>query len=100
MNAEIIKEDEGFCLDREIKEMKLKKDLQFLKERFFKSDAALGRMLGVTGKVMGDWLKRNYKMHDSTYNHVLERVNLIKRAIKEVDKYDPEEFFFDKEKEE
>ena len=38
-------------------------------------------------------------MHDRTYNHVLVRVNLIKRAIKEVDKYDPEKFFFDKEKE-
>ena len=100
MGADIIKEDDGFCLDREIKEMKLKKDLQFLKERFFKSDAALGRMLGVTGKVMGDWLKRNHKMHDRTYNHVLVRVNLIKKAIKEVDKYDPEEFFFDKEKKE
>ena len=57
-------------------------------------------MLGVTGKVMGDWLKRNYKMHDRTYNHVLVRVHLIKRVLKEVDKYDPEEFFFDKEKEE
>ena len=52
----MIKEDDSFCLDREIKEMKLKKDLQFSKEKFFKSDAALGRMLGVTGKVMGDWL--------------------------------------------
>ena len=100
MIKSMIKEDDSFCLDREIKEMKLKKDLQFLKERFFKSDAALGRMLGVTGKVMGDWLKRNYKMHDRTYNHVLVRVNLIKKAIKEVDKYDPEEFFFDKEKKE
>ena len=95
MGADIIKEDDSFCLDREIKEMKLKKDLQFLKERFFKSDAALGRMLGVTGKVMGDWLKRNHKKHDRTYNHVLVRVNLIKRAIKEVDNYDPEEFFIE-----
>ena len=93
----IFKHNDCSSLDRQIKEMKLKKDLHFLKERFFKSDAALGRMFDVSGKVIGDWLERNYKMHDRTFNHVLKRLHLIKKLLKDVDNYDPEKFFFDDE---
>lgn len=73
--------------EREIEELRLRKDILFLKERYFKSVAGTARVLGVVPKVLRDFLK-GCRMHDARYVEVLARLNVVQRLCKEADKYD------------
>ena len=77
---------------REIEEMIIRKDILFLKERYFKSVAGTARVFGVVPKVLGDFLKGN-RMHDARYVEVLARLPEVQRLCKEADEYDAEKNF-------
>jgi hypothetical protein len=87
--------------DKVIAEMKLRKDILFLKEKYFKSYVRTAQALGVVPKVLRDFLK-GAQMHDARFVQVLARLTKVQKLCKEADKYDAAKNFenldFDKNK--
>jgi len=78
--------------EREIEEMIIRKDILFLKERYFKSVAGTARVFGIVPKVLGDFLKGN-RMHDARYVEVRARLRKVQRLCKIADAYNAEKNF-------
>ena len=77
---------------REILEMLIRKDIQFLKKRYFKSYVRTAKVLGVDLIVLADFLKGN-RMHDASYVEVLARLSVLQRLCVEAVEYDPAKNF-------
>ena len=92
MKKEIQKSTKLKPSDKVIKEMKLRKDILFLKERYFKSYVRTAEVLGVVPKVLRDFLK-GAQMHDERFVKVLARFTEVQRLCKEADEYDAEKNF-------
>jgi len=76
-----------------ILEMRLKKDLIFLRDNIFRTNAGLAEALGVTAKSLRDWIDLDLKMQDKSFHHVYREVVKIKEWIREVEEYEPEKYF-------
>ena len=70
--------------------MRLKKDLIFLRDNIFRTNAGLAEALGVTAKSLRDWIDLDLKMQDKSFHHVFREVEKIKEWIREVEEYEPE----------
>ena len=73
--------------------MRLKKDLIFLRDNIFRTNAGLAEALGVTAKSLRDWIDLDLKMQDKSFHHVFREVVKIKEWIREVEEYEPEKYF-------
>ena len=73
--------------------MRLKKDLIFLRDNIFRTNAGLAEALGVTAKSLRDWIDLDLKMQDKSFHHVFNEVLKIKKWVREVEEYEPEKYF-------
>lgn len=76
-----------------ILEMRLKKDLIFLRDNIFRTNVGLAEALGVNEKQIRDWIDLDVKMQDKSFHHVYREVVKIKEWIREVEEYEPEKYF-------
>jgi hypothetical protein len=76
-----------------ILEMRLKKDLIFLRDNIFRTNAGLAEALGVTAKSLRDWIDLDLKMQDKSFHNVFSEVLKIKKWVREVEEYEPEKYF-------
>ena len=74
---------------KEIKIIKIKKDIDFLMENYFSTISGMARAIGITPKVLRDFVVLGKTPHDKTFDVIYNNVKYLMKQVKDAEIYNP-----------